>query len=114
MDNVLDIRTGEPERATITIDGEPYELNTEDDLQFKDTVFLGFVSNEIEEAQKSYTDKRGEKLEQYLNKAVGLIVRGVPDEVVARLSDGQKLKVVEVFSNAPASAGPPEPGSDTE
>lgn len=106
---VLDITTIAPTRPTIRIktkenpDGRLYELAVFDDLSIHDQQFLysrgAKLEKLIEAKQELDQDQKGE-LELIVDGMLKLIVLDLPDEVLAQLGGGNKIKIIEAFTTA--------------
>lgn len=99
---ILDLSTQKPERNHITVDGVDYELAVMDDLAFKDSAFMSYVGRKAQGVEKieTWTDEFGDELEEMIYKAGKIILPDMPDEVYNRLTDNQRLRVIQVFSEA--------------
>lgn len=91
---LLELDTAAPERAVIKIDGNAYELRSIDDLGLKEDAEFRGTLREFNDAQPG---QDWGKMAGLLDRMLQSIVLGLPQDVLARLSDGKKLKIIEVF-----------------
>ena len=92
---LMELSTDAPERAQIKIDGIPYYLKSREDLGLRqDAEFRGVV------AEFSAVQSTGDwqKMASLLDTMGKFAVIDIPDDVLAKLSDTKKLKIVEVFT----------------
>lgn len=92
---LLELDTSAPTRPLIKIDGVEYQLKVQDDLGLKEEAELqrmrkAFV--EIESGQDS------SELANHLKRMVKILLIDLPDDVLDRLSDAKKLKIVSAFT----------------
>lgn len=92
---LLELTTDAPERAIIKIDGKPYELRSGDDLGLKEDAEFRRLVRSFSDAQPG---EDWQKLALTLDSMVGAVVLDLPVEVLAKLSDGKKLKIIEAFT----------------
>ncbi len=92
---LLDITTEAPERACIKIDGAAYELRSRDDLGLKEDAEFRALHEEFEKTQ---TSKNWQEMAAVLDRMVLGAVIGLPVEVLVKLSDPKKLKIVQAFT----------------
>lgn len=115
---VLSISTVVP-RQTLTIDGQPYELRTADELPW--LIFRGYADT-FQRAgallqQGTRTDAEEQALEQLLPPLIEALVIA-PRDVLAKLSHEHRFQILTVFSlllsqtPATTTAAPRRPGSD--
>ena len=92
---LMELTTDVPERPQIKIDATVYEMKSREDLGLRqDAEFRGVVA-EFSAAQPSGDWQRMASL---LDAMVKFAVIGITDDVLAKLSDAKKLKIVEVFT----------------
>lgn len=105
----LELQTG-VDRPVIKIDGAEYHFATRDDLRYRDIAYMGWAGSRIEElggqisSPATYSDGAAEEFEQVLAKACKLALYDVPDEVYEKLTDTQRMQIIEVFSKAVSPA----------
>lgn len=92
---LLDITTETPERACIKIDGAVYELRTKDDLGLREDAEFRAMHEAFE---KSEASKDWKEMAAVLDRMILGAVIGLPVEVLAKLSDPKKLKIVQAFT----------------
>jgi hypothetical protein len=88
------------ERPTIKIDGVVYELLEPEDLRLKDALWLEKAAKRIDALMKQMSDESSdvtEELGDLIFKVTDILMREVPDKVKARLTDIQKLSVIQVY-----------------
>lgn len=107
MAKVLSLQTAidQKTRQHIEIDGKSYLMHHQDDLSLVQRGMLLKAAKDIqamgEKALKGDINKNTlEKIEQQLNEAVAAIVQGISPEVLKKLSDGQKLEIINAFGQA--------------
>lgn len=101
---LLELTTDAPERAVIKIDGKPYELLSRDDLGLKEDAEFRRLVKEFSDEQ---TGKDWQKMDVLLGSMVKSIVINIPNEVLEKLSDAKKLKIIEAFTKEVGSNRPP-------
>lgn len=92
---LLDITTEAPERAMIKIDGAVYELRSRDDLGLKEDAEFRALHEAFENSEKS---KDWQEMAGVLDRMVTGAVIGMPPDVLAKLSDPKKLKIIQAFT----------------
>ena len=96
---LLDIATL-ADRPKIRIDGTLYEIVSPDELSIIDCHRLAALGRRLDAlmaaAELSTADEA--ELGQVIGALAGRIMIGVPDEVARRLTDGQRLAVIEGFT----------------
>lgn len=99
---VLDLQTL-IERPRIAIDGAPYEILSPDEVSVLDHQRLAAWGRRYDAlmAQASLSDAERDELARLVRDISDTIMVGVPEAVRARLSDAQRLQVVEVFTALP-------------
>ena len=105
-ETLLELSTDAPERAVIKIDGKPYELRACDDLGLKEDAAFRSLNKAFLDAQPGQDWQR---LAVLLGSMVQSIVIGLPNEVLEKLSDAKKLKIIEVFTKEVAAIRPATP-----
>jgi len=100
---VLDLATL-VERPTIAIDGCRYEILSHDELTAVDLHLFEAAGRRIEALMGSeeLPEADQEALRRLIVKTSERVMVGVPPEVAAKLSDTQRLAVLEVFTQLPA------------
>lgn len=101
---LLELTTDAPERSAIKVDGKTYELRSRDDLGLKEDAEFRRLMKEFADAQPG---QDWEKMASFLNSMVKTVVIDIPDEVLAKLSDGKKLKIIEAFTQEVGASRPP-------
>lgn len=91
---LLELTTDAPTRALIKIDDKTYELRSADDMGLKEQTELQKMNALVTDAD---TQKDWAAMSRVLDEMVHIVVFGIPDEVLAKLSDSKKLKIVEAF-----------------
>lgn len=90
----------EPERDTITVDGNSYELNTPLDLTLEQQGKLLRWLKRVEaitDPSRELTDEEYSAARAALENIVGVIVPGMPRDVIRRMKDGHLIAIVEAF-----------------
>lgn len=103
QNTLLELTTDAPERSVITIDGKPYELRARDDLGLKEDAAFRYLTKEFADAQPG---QDWQKLATLLGTMVQSVVIGMPNEILEKLSDAKKLKIIEVFTKEVAMIRP--------
>lgn len=91
---VLALSTTEFDRPFLTVDGEHYDMRAPDEvtvamqMEIKEIVDAATASGEVDNPQLN---------DATLNKQVRVLMVDMPDEVVARLTPVQKLKILRAF-----------------
>lgn len=93
------------ERPTITIDKKPYEILSPEELSILDSQRFTSWGARIEKLSQEANDlaedalkENAEELRALVDKVVRKVLVDVPDDILAKLKDAQKLRVVEVFT----------------
>lgn len=111
-EELLNLETAITERPFLTIDKVKYEVNTVDDMGISKLAQIGAVGKRISRImeKEDMTDAQAEEIAKSFSKVVKQIVRDLPDEIEAKLKDGQRLAIVNAFSLAagltPKTASP--------
>lgn len=91
---LLELDTAAPTRPLIKIDGIEYQLKVQDDLGLREEA-------ELQRMRKSFAEiESGEnsaELANNLRRMVKILLIDLPDEVLDRLSDSKKLRIVSAF-----------------
>jgi hypothetical protein len=100
-ETALNFSTKEPERPRISIDEVIYELALAEDFTLREFLWLETKGREVlKHLAKGYAnldDSEFESLEKLLGEIAAKVLIDVPDEVMQRLQDSQKLQIVELF-----------------
>jgi hypothetical protein len=83
------------ERPKITIDAKPYELVSPEELSVIDTQRLASLGRRLDNLMKQDGEAQAKVLTDTLEQ---IVMAPVPVETRAKLSDGKKIAVVEVFT----------------
>lgn len=86
------------ERPKIKIDGELYEIAAPEELSVIDTQRVASLGRRLDNLLKQEGAAQAKILQDTLGDIIAIVMSPVPADVRARLSDGQKMSVVEVFS----------------
>lgn len=102
MSEILDIST-KKERPSIRIDGVPYELMLPADLELREVLWLQKASKRVTVLQKMLEkddapDAVAAEFEALLRRFANLILGEVPKEVCERLTDVQRMSVVDTYA----------------
>lgn len=92
---LLELSTDKADRPVIKIGDAHYEMKTSDDLGLKEDAEFRSLLSAFTEAEPG---RDWEKLRSTLDSMVRAIVIGLPEDVLAKLSDSKKLKIVQVFT----------------
>ena len=102
MAEILDLQTRQ-ERPSIRIDGTVYELILPSDLDLEEAIWLekagrkiGIFSETLKDDEKN--EEAARQLRELLKRFVSILLREAPEEVIERLSDVQRLAVVNAYS----------------
>lgn len=109
---LLELTTEAPDRATVKIDGKEYEFRCREDLGLKEDAQFRRLAKDFAEAEPTLD---WEKMSGLLESMVRIVVIGMPDEVLAKLNDIKRLKIVEAFRKevaAPRPASSPRAEAD--
>jgi hypothetical protein len=108
MAEVLSLSTTR-QRRTVVIDGKPYEMLDRDEIPLIDALTLEDFGKQFDKASKGeLTEDQIAALGKRLSAAVLRFLPGV-GEVEAKLSDVQRLRLLNVFCQAsPASVATAE------
>jgi len=98
-DNLLDLSTIH-QRPTITIDGTRYGLKTWDDFGLLDVTYFQEVGKKALGMGNTITDEEVPEVAEMINGMIDKIVVDLPASVRDKLTDWQKIKIIEVFSEA--------------
>ncbi len=101
-DTLLDLTTL-TERPAIAIDGERYEILSPDELSIVDSHRFQQWGLRLDVLMKQpeLSDDDADELTGLVRKLSDRIMVGVPDDVRANLTEGQRLQVAEVFTQLP-------------
>lgn len=100
---LLNISTERPEPNYVTIDAKQYELVNPDDIKLRHWLYMNQAGRRIfGMAIRELVEADGEELEDTLDAAIAIILKA-PAEVRSRLSDGQKLAILDAFSSVAES-----------
>lgn len=110
---LLELSTLSPERPNIVIDGTAYELAVPSDFGLREQARLLRLQRAVEPLQGADdpSDEEVEAAAQALEEITRLLVRGAPAEVLARLTDGQRIQIAQAFTEAASpktDAAPPD------
>ncbi len=91
------------ERPKITIDGEPYEILSPDELTVVDHHRFAAWGKRIDKlmARDTLTKAQEKELGRVLGDLGDRIMVGVPEGLRGKLSDAQRMAVAEVFTRLP-------------
>ena len=106
---LLELSTLVPDRPFFTIDGKRYELAVLQDFGLVQLAQLQHLQDRIGTLQATTqpTSEEAEQLAATLDEAVTLLVRALPSEMRAKLTDRQKIEILQVFPGAVPPTGPP-------
>lgn len=98
-DTLLDLST-EVQRKSVVIDGERYSMRHPDEFSFAEQKKLRASSQKIDELLKSEhsDDETLDELERTPKQVVAMVMPDLPKEVADRLTDDQRLSIVNAFS----------------
>lgn len=88
-------------RPKIAIDGERYEIRSPDELSVLDHQRLASLGTRLQKLmdKAELTTPEEKELGELIPTISAKIMVGVPIAIAARLSDEQRLKVIEVFTS---------------
>jgi hypothetical protein len=105
MEERLNLTT-EQDRPVLKIDGRAYHLATTNDLRFRDVAYMGWAGKRIQVLGEqigdpsTYTDEAADEFERVLHKACAMALFDVPEEVYEKLTDNQRMEIMEAFNEA--------------
>lgn len=107
MDPILDITTSRVRRI-VKIDGEPYEIISTDELSFANAHSLSSFGQRLGEVFRSpdSTDEQLVEASQQLDALVSRVLLA-PDRVRAKLTDIQKMQVLQAVFQLPGVGSDP-------
>jgi len=98
---VISISTEHKERKAIEIDFVKYELADPNEMGFKEFAWLENTGGDIQKLLKGrLTDNKIDQVVELVDKAVKKIVIDLPDKVLSKLSDKQKMTIITSWSEA--------------
>lgn len=93
--------TTKRERLTIKIDGVAYELLEPEELKLKDALWMEKAALRIDSLMKQMQSEEGEaateELADLIFRVIDVLMAEVPTAVRAKLSDIQKLSVIQAY-----------------
>jgi hypothetical protein len=111
--HLLDLSTLEPERQTIRIDGEVYELALPGDFGLAGQARIARLqrlTSGLVAVDDDMTDDQVDVMVGAVDALVTMIVRGLGAETLAKLRDHQKLAIIQAFlPAAPTATASPQP-----
>jgi len=99
-DIALNLSTEKTEHPKVSIDGTLYNLALAEDYKLREFLWL-----ELGKGYANLDDTEFENLEKLLNEITGKVLVDVPDEVMQKLGDSQKLQIVELFIKTVGRSG---------
>lgn len=89
-------------RRAVVVDGERYELRDPDELSLRETNRLQAMVKQVGEVMEGQDipDERLAVLEAALDGCVAATIPGMPGEIRAKLTDAQRVKLIQAFTNA--------------
>lgn len=108
---ILDLSTLAPERPTVVINRQPYELRMPDDFGLIELARYERLMHESQAIQNRkskapITVDEAQKLSTVLAEAVQLVLQA-PADVLAELSDWNRIAILEAFTPAVTGAATP-------
>ena len=96
---LVSLKTIEPERDFIDIDGESFFVRTHEELNIISIAHLRKLSGEVLAIQEEspVTEEGVAKIALFSDQVLDIIVIGLPEETKKRLSNDQKLQVIHAF-----------------
>jgi len=108
-DIALNLSTEKTEHPKVSIDGTLYNLALAEDYKLREFLWLENKGQEVMKfLGKGYAnldDTEFENLEKLLSEITGKVLVDVPDEVMQKLGDSQKLQIVELFIKTVGRSG---------
>lgn len=86
------------ERPKITIDGEPYEIVSPDELSVIEIQRLASLGRKLDNLLRQDGEAQPNQLTKALELLTATIMAPVPADIRGKLSDGHKRAVIEVFT----------------
>lgn len=112
---ILDLSTLEPERPTVLIDGQAYELAVPGDFGLAEQARLARLQKRVGAltgGEEVPPDEDIATLQAALTELVAMLLPDLPADVLGRLRDHHKLAIIRSFSTAAGvqeSKMPPPP-----
>lgn len=105
------------ERATVRIDGTDYEMQTPEDFGLADLARIQRLQGDLSglTERTDLDDAEIARLVNVLDAFTAMVLPGMPDDVRARLRDGQKLAIIRAFQAATETmraAATPKPNAN--
>ena len=98
---IISINTETRERKAIEIDGVRYELTHPDDMSFREFVWMENTGEDVQRLLKGrLTEDRVDKVVGLIEDAVNKVVIDLPKMVLKKLSDRQKMAIINAWGNA--------------
>lgn len=101
---LLELSTEAPERSVIKIDDKLYELRSREDLGLREDAEFSGMMEDFKTAQDA---KDWRQMSAVLDRMVQGVVMGMPPELLAKLNDAKKLKIVQAFTTEVAQSRQP-------
>lgn len=86
------------ERPKITIDGQPYEIASPDELSVIDRQRLAWLGRKFDNLLKRDGSDQSTELTKTLTALADIVLAPIPAEIRAKLSDAKVMAVIEVFT----------------
>lgn len=99
MAKTLDLSTTDFDRATVCIDGEPFEMRTSEELGFAEFGrHLSIGKRMIEISKEGVDEESLLELQELTIEGVHLFLIDVPDEVASKITPGLYGKIQSFFT----------------
>lgn len=92
---LLELTTNEPTRAVIKIDGKNYELRAPEDFGLKEDAEHKRTMKLLADAGPN---QDWQKMAEALNTMLRAVVIDIPEELVNKLKDNQKMAIIQAFT----------------
>jgi hypothetical protein len=110
MGQLINLDTLAPDRPTVRIDGQSYQLKRAEDFGLQDWAEFQLLQSKAGYLEAIATGQENPEdvadLSKMLRTMVRMVVLDAPDEVLERLNDAQRLALLQAFvgaTKAPAS-----------
>ena len=108
-DIALNLSTEKTEHPKVSIDGTLYNLALAEDYKLREFLWLEAKGKEVMTylgiGYGNLGETEFEDLEKLLSEITGKVLIDVPDEVMQKLGDSQKLQIVELFIETVGRSG---------
>ena len=108
-ESALNLSTKKPAHPKVSIDEIMYDLALAEDFKLREFLWLETKGKEVMKflarGFDNLEEPEFESLEKLLHEITGKVLIDVPDEVMQKLGDNQKLQIVELFIETVGRSG---------